>query len=298
MSTIAEPFAAPARAFESLSVALHKLGRFSRLAVTHALLLSGVVFILLPILWMLLTSMKPGNEIFSAGLDVLPKNPQPVENYTYAMTSIPLLRMMLNGAIVCGGILIVQLLTSIPCAYALAKIRFCAAPIVFGLVLLGLCIPIQAPALPLYLALANLGLLNTYLALMLPFFLSVFAIFLFRQFFKSFPDEIIQAARVDGMSEFEIVWRVVTPAAWPAIAAFSIFSITAHWNDLYWPLIVVSKDSLATPPLGVAFFFDPESGSDFGSLMAAAAVISAPLVFAFLVAQRQFIQGITMTGVK
>lgn len=289
---------APARAHESLSIALHKLGRFGRLAATHALLLSGVVFILLPIIWMLLTSMKPGNEIFSAGLDVLPKNPQPVENYTYAMTSIPLLRMMLNGAIVCGGILIVQLLTSIPCAYALAKIRFRAAPIVFGLVLLGLCIPIQAPALPLYLALANLGLLNTYVALMLPFFLSVFAIFLFRQFFKSFPDEIIQAARVDGMSEFEIVWRVVTPAAWPAIAAFSIFSITAHWNDLYWPLIVVSKDSLATPPLGVAFFFDPESGSDFGSLMAAAAVISAPLVFAFLVAQRQFIQGITMTGVK
>lgn len=298
MSTIAEPYAAPAPARETLSVALHRLGRYGRLALTHAILLSGVVFILTPIVWMLLTSMKPGNEIFSAGLDVLPKNPQPVENYTYALTSIPLLRMMLNGAIVCGGILIVQLLTSIPCAYALAKIRFRAAPAVFAMVLLGLCIPIQAPALPLYLALANLGLLNTYVSLMLPFFLSVFAIFLFRQFFKSFPDEIIQAARVDGMSEFEIVWRVVTPAAWPAIAAFSIFSITAHWNDLYWPLIVVSKDSLATPPLGVAFFFDPESGTDFGSLMAAAAVISAPLVIAFLAAQRQFIQGITMTGVK
>lgn len=298
MSTTAEPFAPQGASTESLSVTFHRLGKFGRLALTHALLLSGVVFVMLPIIWMLLTSMKPGNEIFSAGLDVLPKNPQPVANYTYALTSIPLMRMMLNGAIVCGGILIVQLLTSIPCAYALAKIKFRAAPWVFSLVLLGLCIPIQVPALPLYLALANLGLLNTYFALMLPFFLSVFAIFLFRQFFKSFPDEIIQAARVDGMSEFEIVWRVVTPAAWPAIAAFSIFSITAHWNDLYWPLIVISKDSLATPPLGVAFFFDPESGTDFGSLMAAATIISAPLVIAFLVAQRQFIQGITMTGVK
>ena len=298
MSTTAEPFTPPVGARETVSVTLHKLGRFARLALTHGLLISGVGFILLPIIWMLLTSMKPGNEIFNAGLNVLPKNPQLAENYSYAVTSIPLMRMMLNGAIVCFGILIVQLLTSIPCAYALAKIRFRAAPVVFALVLLGLCIPIQVPALPLYLALANLGLLNTYLALMLPFFLSVFAIFLFRQFFKSFPDEIIQAARVDGMSEFEIVWRVVTPAAWPAIAAFSIFSITAHWNDLYWPLIVITKDSLATPPLGVAFFFDPESGSDFGSLMAAAAIISAPLVIAFLVAQRQFIQGITMTGVK
>lgn len=298
MSTTAEPIAPPRGLGETVAVAFYRLRNFGRLALTHALLLSGVAFVMLPIIWMLLTSMKPGNEIFSAGLDVWPKNPQPVENYTYALTSIPLIRMMLNGVIVCGGILIVQLLTSIPCAYALAKIRFRAAPVVFALVLLGLCIPIQVPALPLYLALANLGLLNTYLALMLPFFLSVFAIFLFRQFFKSFPDEIIQAARVDGMSEFEIVWRIVTPAAWPAIAAFSIFSITAHWNDLYWPLIVVSKDTLATPPLGVAFFFDPESGSDFGSLMAAAAVISAPLVIAFLIAQRQFIQGITMTGVK
>ncbi|MEM8539059.1 MAG: carbohydrate ABC transporter permease, partial [Pseudomonadota bacterium] len=156
MSTIAEPFAPQGASRESLSVTFHRLGKFGRLALTHALLLSGVVFVMLPIIWMLLTSMKPGNEIFSAGLDVLPKNPQPVENYTYALTSIPLMRMMLNGAIVCGGILIVQLLTSIPCAYALAKIKFRAAPWVFSLVLLGLCIPIQVPALPLYLALANL----------------------------------------------------------------------------------------------------------------------------------------------
>ena len=98
----------------------------------------------------------------------------------------------------------------------------------------------QVPALPLYIALANLGLLNTYFSMMVPFFLSVFAIFLFRQFFKSFPDEIIQAARLDGMSEFEIVWRIVVPSAWPAIAAFSVFSVVAHWNDLYWPLIVIS----------------------------------------------------------
>ena len=108
------------------------------------------------------------------------------------------------------------------------------------LVLLGLCIPVQVPALPLYIALAKLGLLNTYFAIMLPFFLSVFAIFLFRQFFKSFPDDIIHAARLDGMSEFEIVWRIVVPSAWPAIAAFSVFSVVAHWNDLYWPLIVIS----------------------------------------------------------
>jgi multiple sugar transport system permease protein len=168
----------------------------------------------------------------------------------------------------------------------------------FALVLLGLCIPIQVPALPLYMGLAKLGLLNTYFAIMMPFFLSVFAIFLFRQFFRSYPDEIIHAARLDGMSEFEIVWRIVVPSAWPAIAAFSVFSLVAHWNDLYWPLIVISDTHLATPPLGMMFFADAESGSNYGALTAAATVLTAPLVIAFLIARRRFIQGITMTGIK
>ena len=269
-----------------------------RVAAVHMILIAAVVFAIGPIVWMLLTSTKPPNEVFSIGLDLLPENPQAAENYSEAMRRVPLLMFMWNGVIVVFGILIVQLLTALPCAYALAKISFRASPVVFAAVLLGLCIPIQVPALPLYLALANLGLLNTYFALMMPFFLSVFAIFLFRQFFKGFPDEIIQAARLDGMSEFEIVWRIVVPSAKPAIAAFSVFSITAHWNDLYWPLIVVTRDERATPPLGVAFFFDPDTGTDFALLMASAAIISAPLVLAFLLAQRTFIRGITMTGVK
>ncbi|MEO0821632.1 MAG: carbohydrate ABC transporter permease [Pseudomonadota bacterium] len=298
MSTTAEPSPLALTPVATLSVAGARIANAARLVAVHALLILALVFVLGPIIWMLTTSVKPANEIFQAGIDFMPRNPQPITNYSDAFASVPLLQFMMNGVIVCAGILVVQLLTSIPCAYALAKIRFRGAPVVFALVLLGLCIPIQVPALPLYLAFAQLGLLNTYLGLMLPFFLSVFAIFLFRQFFRSFPDEIIQAARVDGMSEFEIVWRVVVPSAWPAIAAFSVFSVTAHWNDLYWPLIVVSKDALATPPLGVAFFFDAETGSDFGSMMAAATLVSAPLIIAFLVAQRQFIQGITMTGLK
>jgi len=216
----------------------------------------------------------------------------------FAVHKVPLLRFALNGFIVCAGILIVQVLVAVPCAYALAKLRFPGRNALFALVLLGLCIPVQVPALPLYMALASLGLLNTYFAIMMPFFLSVFAIFLFRQFFKSYPDEIIQAARLDGMSEFEIVWRIVVPSSWPAIAAFSVFSVVAHWNDLYWPLIVINDMNLATPPLGMLFFADSETGSNYGSLTAAATVITAPLVLAFLIARRRFIEGITMTGIK
>jgi multiple sugar transport system permease protein len=135
-------------------------------------------------------------------------------------------------------------------------------------------------------------------ALMVPFFLSVFAIFLFRQTFKSFPDEIIQAARVDGIGEFELLWRVVVPSAGPAIAAFSVFSVVAHWNDLYWPLIAITKTELATPPLGLLFFRAAEAGDDYGALMAAAVVITLPLVLFFLFAQRLFIEGMTMSGLK
>jgi multiple sugar transport system permease protein len=272
--------------------------RAASLLVVHAVLIAGAVFILLPFVWMLITSIKSPAEIFDATFTFWPRRFNAAQNYSYALTSAPLLRFMVNGVIVCGGILIVQILIAVPCAYALAKLRFPGSTLLLALVLMGLCIPIQVPALPLYMALANLGLLNSYFAIMMPFFISVFAIFLFRQFFKSYPDEIIYAARLDGMSEFEIVWSIVAPSAWPAIAAFSVFSIVAHWNDLYWPLIVISDTNLATPPLGMMFFASAETGSNYGALTAAATVITAPLVIAFLIARRRFIEGITMTGIK
>lgn len=266
--------------------------------LVHGFLLAGAAFMLLPFVWMLITSIKPPDEIFTATLSLWPKQFNGVENYRHALTTAPLLRFGLNGLIVCVGILVVQLLVAIPCAYALAKLRFPGRNTLFVLTLLALAIPVQVPALPLYIALAKLSLLNTYFSMMVPFFLSVFAIFLLRQFFKGFPDEIIQAARLDGMSELEIVWRIVTPSAWPAIAAFAVFSFVAHWNDLYWPLIVISDAQLAPPPLGMMFFADAETGSNYGALTAAATILTAPLVIAFLFARRQFIAGITMTGVK
>jgi multiple sugar transport system permease protein len=274
------------------------LRRFASLMLVHAVLATGAAFMLLPFVFMAVSSIKPPAEIFEATFRLWPRTFYGLQNFQAALTTAPLLRFLLNGLIVCGGILVVQLLVAIPCAYALAKLRFPGRPLLFALVVLGLCIPVQAPALPLYIAFAQLGVLNTYFAMMAPFFISVFAIFLFRQFFKGFPDEIIQAARLDGVGELEIVWRIVVPSAWPAIAAFAVFSVVAHWNDLYWPLIVVSDTKLATPPLGMMFFADAEVGSNYGALAAGATIITAPLVIAFLLARRRFIAGITMTGIK
>jgi len=275
-----------------------RLRRLVSLTLIHTALIAGAVFMLLPFVFMLSSAIKPPGEIFEATFRLWPRQFYALQNFQSALTTAPLLRFLLNGFIVCGGILVVQLLVAIPCAYALAKLKFPGRPLLFALVLLGLCIPVQAPSLPLYIAFAQLGILNTYLSMMMPFFLSVFAIFLFRQFFKSYPDEIIQAARLDGVGEFEIVWRIVVPSAWPAIAAFSVFSVVAHWNDLYWPLIVVSDTKLATPPLGMMYFADSEIGSNYGALSAGATIITAPLVVAFLIARRRFIAGITMTGIK
>ena len=266
--------------------------------LAHTALIAGAIFILLPFVWMLRTSIRSPAEIFEGSLWPWPRDFHGFQHFGAALSQVPMLLFMMNGAIVCAGILVVQLLVAIPAAYALAKLRFPGKSLLFMMVVAGLAIPIQVPALPLYMGLAMTGLLNTYFAMMFPFFISVFAIFLLRQTFKTFPDEIIEAARLDGMNEMEIVWRVVVPSAKPAIAAFSIFSIVAHWNDLYWPLIVINETSLAPPPLGMMFFADAEVGTNYGALMAGATIVTAPLVIVFLIARRRFIQGITMTGIK
>ena len=277
---------------------MRRLRHWASLLLIHGFLLTGALFVVLPFAWMVSTSLKAPEDIFGATLRLLPTRFYAVENYGFALTHAPLLRFALNGVVVCAGILLVQLLVAIPCAYGLAKLRFPGRNLLFGLILLALAVPVQVPALPLYIALADLGLLNTYLSLMVPFFFSAFAIFLLRQFFKSYPDDIIHAARLDGVGELEIVWRIVVPSAGPAIAAFAVFSVVAHWNDLYWPLIVITNVKLATPPLGMMLFADAETGANYGALMAAAAMLTAPLVLVFVLARRRFIAGVTMTGVK
>jgi multiple sugar transport system permease protein len=185
----------------------------------------------------------------------------------------------------------------VPAAYALAKLKFRGSTILFGTILAGITIPINVTSIPLYLGVVRAGLLDTYIAIMFPFFVSVFAIFLFRQFFKTFPDSIIQAARVDGFTEVEIIMRLILPSAVPAIAAFSVFSFVAHWNDLYWPLIVVTSQEKMTATLSMLQYFSVFD-RDLGGAFAGATVITAPMVIAFLLARRLFIRGITMTGIK
>ena len=202
-------------------------------------------------------------------------------------------------AVVCAAILVLQVLIAAPAGYALAKLPFRGRPLLFGAVVVALMIPMQVPAIPLYVAIAYAGLLNSYTALIAPFIISALAIFLFRQFFLTYPDEVLDAARLDGFSEWSIVWRLMIPAIWPAIAAFATLSIIAHWNDLYWPLIVVTQDAMMTPPTGLASFrASGDSTGDTGALMAGGVIITAPLVVGFVFAQAHLLRGLKMVAVK
>ncbi|ODT16807.1 MAG: sugar ABC transporter permease [Hyphomicrobium sp. SCN 65-11] len=264
----------------------------------HAVLLGAAAIVLLPFIWMIVTSLKPQSEIFLSEIRWWPERLHAVENYTKAFERAPLGRFLLNGLIVTVAIFVLQALIALPAAYALAKLRFWGREVVFALVLFCILIPPQAIAVPVFLLFHHIGILDTYAALILPFTISAFGIFLMRQFFLTVPDDLVDAARMDGISEFGIVWRVMLPTAIPALTAFGIFSIVAHWNDYFWPLIAVNSKELFTPPVGVATFRNEEAGTDYGPLMAAATIIIAPLIIAFLLAQRRFIEGITFTGMK
>ncbi|MEO0682023.1 MAG: carbohydrate ABC transporter permease [Pseudomonadota bacterium] len=222
-----------------------------------------------------------------------------IYNYVTAFEKAPLLRYMFNGVVVTASIFFIQVLVALPCAYALAKMRFWGRDLVFALVLFCLLIPVHAIALPLYIMLSKIGLTNSYAALVVPWTISVFGIFLMRQFFMTVPDDLIDAARMDGMTEFSIIWRVMLPTAVPALLAFAIFSVVAHWNDYFWPRIVITGNrDLFTPPLGLREFKGDADGDNFGPMMATATVIVTPLIVAFLIAQRRFIEGITLSGMK
>jgi multiple sugar transport system permease protein len=264
----------------------------------HLVLLAGMFIMVGPFIWMAATSLKPPNEVFSTTLALLPHKLYAYENYRDAFTKVPLARNLVNGVLVTLGILLLQLLIALPCAYALAKLKFRGRTAIFLMVLAGLMIPAQVPAIPRYVMLYEAGMINTYGSLVIPFVVSTFGIFLMRQYFRTVPDDLIHAARLDGCGEFSILWRIMVPSAMPAIVAFAVLSIVGHWNDFFWPYVVITDNKLATPPLAVLFFRNQEIGSDYGPLMAATVVVTAPLLLLFLVAQRRFIEGVTMTGIK
>ncbi|MCP9276560.1 carbohydrate ABC transporter permease [Mycolicibacterium arenosum] len=247
---------------------------------------------LFPFYWMMRTSLAPTDEIFFAGIDPLPSS-LTLDNYVRAWNEAHLGRAMLNGGVVVLGILALQLFTCIPAAYAFAKLRFPARNLLYGLMLVALLVPTQARAVPMFLALSQLDLVNTLASLIVPFATSAFGLFLIRQYIVTIPDALLEAARMDGLGHLSILFKLIIPLARPAILTFVLFSVFAHWNDYLWPLLVARDPGLYTPPLALAVFQNAELGIDYGALTAAAAMITVPVLVLFLFVRRRFVAGLS-----
>jgi multiple sugar transport system permease protein len=266
----------------------------SRVAIRWALVALTATVALFPFLWMLRTAVAPADEVFADGLDLLPSG-LTLGNFSEAWRDAGLGSAMLNGAAVVAAIVALQILTCVPAAYAFAKLRFRGRDLLYGLALIALLIPIQAVAIPTFLALSELDLVNTRLSLILPFATSAFGIFLIRQYMVTIPDALLEAARMDGLGHVRTLVRIVAPISRPAILTFALFSVFVHWNDYLWPLLVARDPGLRTPPLALAFFQQEAvaSGVDFGALTAGAAIVTAPIVVLFVLTRRRFVAGIS-----
>ena len=259
------------------------------------LLVAGAVT-LFPFVWMLGSSFKVPTDFFQPGFQPFPSQPT-LENYTEAFARAPIGRFLLNGVIVCAGVLIGQLLVIIPAGYAFAKLEFAGRDKLFAVVIAALLVPGYITAIPNFMLFSDLRLLDTYWALIVPFWGSSFGTFLMRQFIKQIPNEILDAARLDGANNVQLVWYVLLPLIRPAIAAFTIFSLITHWNDFFWPLVVLRSETMFTPPAGIVYFSGAE-GSRWGLIMAATVVVITPLMVAFLLMRRQFIESLSRGAMK
>lgn len=259
--------------------------------VADALTALATVAWLFPYIWMVLTSLKPLREVLEHPTDLWPKRFD-VGAYGEVWGGMPVGRYFAVTTAMALSIAFVQLALVLPAGYALAKLRFVGRRLAFGLVLACLLVPAQATFVPIFLFFAKLGLVDTMAALVLPFGVSAFGTFLVRQALLNVPDEIIEAARLDGAPEWVIVYRVLGPVVRPTLVSLFLLSFVFHWNDYFWPLVMTTGDQVRTLPLGVALFREQGTGVRWHVVMAANVVLSAPALALFALAQRQLLRAI------
>lgn len=262
----------------------------------YAVLIALAASMLLPFWWMLSTSLMTDTEVFQYPPKLLPQSPR-WENYPEAMALQPFGRYFLNTTIVTFFSVAGQLLFCSMAAYAFARLRFKWRDKIFALYLATMMIPAMVTLIPAFLIITAFGWMNTYYALIAPSLSSVWGIFLLRQFFLTIPKDLEEAARLDGAHEFAIYWRIVLPLAKPALATLAIFAFMNSWKDFLWPLIVTSQTEMRPVEVGIASF-STIYALDWTHQMAAAVIVMLPIIIVFCLAQRYFVRGITLTGLK
>ncbi|MYL30018.1 ABC transporter permease subunit [Halobacillus halophilus] len=269
-----------------------------------SLILLTFIF-LFPLIWMLVSSLKNEFQIFKDMKSLqafLPPAPSEVEdgyfqNYIAAFQRVDLLRYIINSLIYTTGIIVFGLVVNSMAGYALARFRFPLAGFWLGVIIATLIIPPESIFLPLYVLVYDLGWVNTYTGLIVPFIANAFAIFLFRQFFLDFPKELEEAAKIDGCSQIGIFFRIIVPLSKPVFATVAIVLFINHWNDFLWPLVVASDESMRTIQIGLQYFMN-EPPIKWGQVMAALTIATVPMLLIFTFLQRYYVQGLTHTGSK
>jgi len=272
------------------------LARLAGRLAMYLILLVGAVIMLVPFLWMFSSALKPESQVFVLPPRLIP-NPLVWENLRTAWNAIPMARYYLNSLWIAVAAAAGQLTTSILAAYVFARLEFPAKNTLFLIFLATMMIPHQVTMIPLFLILRNLKWIDTYQGVVAPAWFHPFGIFLLRQFFLSVPRELEDAARIDGCSRLGILYRVILPLAKPVLSTLAVFIFMFEWNNFLWPLIVLNTPSKYTLPIGLAML-RAEIDTEWAILMAATLISTLPVIVLFLVAQKQIVKSVTMTGLK
>ena len=264
----------------------------------YVALTMGCLVTLLPFVWMILGSFKTSGEIIRIPPSFWPENPT-LQNYETILTDpkLPLARFYMNSLFVSISVVALVLFTSSLAGFIFAKYEFFGKNIAFGFILATLMIPFQVLMIPSYLILVRLGLIDSLWGLVIPGATSAFGIFLMKQFIQGLPNELMDAARIDGSSEWGIYWRIILPQVGPALATLGILTFMGTWNSYLWPLIVITSHEKRTLPI-VLTWFNSMHGTRYDLTMAASVLIVVPILIVYALLQRWIVQGFTLSGLK
>lgn len=266
-------------------------------AVNFLLKAAVILIFLFPFLWMISTSLQTLRETLAFPPTLIPASPQWI-NFAEAMNAGPFLTYFQNSVVITFSIIVIQLAIMIPAAYAFAKYDFFGNKFFFSLVLLAFMIPGQVTFIPVYLMMAEWGLIRTLWPQILPFMSNAFGIFLLRQYFKQIPEEIIESARLDNAGEFKIMWKIMTPMSKPALATIALFSFVSHWNDYFWPLVMTDSAEVRPLTIGIAMLRATEGISNWHIIMAGNVVLVIPILIVYLFCSRQIVKAFVYSGIK
>jgi multiple sugar transport system permease protein len=263
----------------------------------YALLVVGLLLMVGPFLWMLLGSLKPAAEFLVNPPTFLPREVT-TDNYERLFNRLDFPRFFFNSSVVALAVTIGNIVFCPMLGYALAKLPWRGKRLIMGLVLATLMVPAGITLIPNFVLMRNLGLVNTYPGLILPFLVGPFGVFLTRQFMYGIPDELIEAARIDGANEWRIFWQVVLPIAAPVLATLGILTFLGSWNSFIYPLVMAQEPNMYTLPVALATFATGQYQADHGMLMAGSVVLVLPVLIIFILFQRWITEGIATTGLK